>query len=319
VEGDLETVRVRGDRLPGADGWLVASDVERARGAAKARAGEGAAVLIVGLMSGTSLDGIDAALVSIDGDRADDIRWKVIGSMVHSSLRPGAPRGDPRADPGRERGDRSATLHARWESGWRRRSYRVCAGPASGSPEVDVIGSHGQTVWHTRRCGGRRGSTLQLGDPRRSPSGPAYPVVSTSGPATWRRAAMARRSSPGWTRPSSPRARRCARAAEHRRDRERDLGAAARLGGEALAFDTGPGNALIDAAVEIGDGGRLTFDRTAARGARAGGRELLDELLGTPSSRRSRRSPRVGSCSVGPSSAARRGDPPRRATRTGWT
>ena len=35
-------------------------------------------MLIVGLMSGTSLDGVDAALVSIEGGTVEDVRWRMV-------------------------------------------------------------------------------------------------------------------------------------------------------------------------------------------------------------------------------------------------
>jgi anhydro-N-acetylmuramic acid kinase len=54
-------------------------------------------------------------------------------------------------------------------------------------------------------------------------------------------------------------------------------------GDQVLAFDTGPGNALMDAAVETATGGRLTFDqggRLAAKGSVDAA--LLEELLRHP-------------------------------------
>jgi anhydro-N-acetylmuramic acid kinase len=50
-----------------------------------------------------------------------------------------------------------------------------------------------------------------------------------------------------------------------------------------FAFDTGPGNALIDAAVEIATAGRLTYDRDGALAAQGTVDEaLLAELLAHP-------------------------------------
>jgi anhydro-N-acetylmuramic acid kinase len=50
-----------------------------------------------------------------------------------------------------------------------------------------------------------------------------------------------------------------------------------------FAFDTGPGNALIDAAVEIATGGKLTFDRDGRLAARGTVDEsLLADLLRHP-------------------------------------
>src|SRR5690625_7893324 len=50
--------------------------------------------------------------------------------------------------------------------------------------------------------------------------------------------------------------------------------------GEAIAFDTGPGNALIDTAVEIATDGLLTYDEGGARAARRSSTpQLLAEIL----------------------------------------
>jgi anhydro-N-acetylmuramic acid kinase len=72
-------------------------------------------------------------------------------------------------------------------------------------------------------------------------------------------------------------------AAEHRRDRQRDWVPARGAAEPVFAFDTGPGNALIDAAVEIATGGRQTYDRDGALAAQGTVDEaLLEELLGHP-------------------------------------
>src|SRR5690606_5729589 len=47
----------------------------------KGRRGAGRAVKVVGMIAGTSLDGIDAALVELDGRGEMDVRW-----AVHSFL-----------------------------------------------------------------------------------------------------------------------------------------------------------------------------------------------------------------------------------------
>ena len=39
-------------------------------------------MLILGLMTGTSLDGIDAALIEIEGDSVESISWRLVTAMT---------------------------------------------------------------------------------------------------------------------------------------------------------------------------------------------------------------------------------------------
>jgi anhydro-N-acetylmuramic acid kinase len=112
-------------------------------------------MIAVGLMSGTSLDGIDAALCRITPrDRTYDVQLlnfttsafaPELQRALHAALPPNAGSTQAVAALHRELGDAFA---------------RAALGVA-GETRVDYVASHGQTVWHD----GDRHVTLQIADP----------------------------------------------------------------------------------------------------------------------------------------------------------
>ncbi|GAA3354796.1 anhydro-N-acetylmuramic acid kinase [Streptomyces antimycoticus] len=154
-----------------------------------------------------------------------------------------------------------------------RADRELCGGRA------DLIGSHGQTVYHWAE-GGRVHGTLQLGQPAWIAEATGCPVVSDlrtrdvaaggqGAPLVSLVDALWLRGRPGV----------CAAL---------NLGGIANItvvssAGDPLAFDTGPANALIDAAVGDLTGGRLDHDADGAMAARGTVHEpLLERLLAEP-------------------------------------
>lgn len=234
---------------------------------------------VIGLMSGTSLDGIDAAIVRFD-EAGGDLAWEIERFLTV-----------PLEDERRRRihdaiVDGSAAvlcrLHADLGEWLAEAVHLVCEQAGIPTAEVDLIGSHGQTIWHEPPDAGRRGATLQLGDAATIAERTGIDVVSDF---RTRDVAAGGQGAPlvSWVD-------RTLFAAKHSRILL-NLGGMANLtfvparGTEStlLAFDTGPGNALINAAVEMATAGRETFDRGAER-ARAGriNEPLLIELLAHP-------------------------------------
>src|SRR5207248_4547226 len=148
--------------------------------------------------------------------------------------------------------------------------------------QADLIASHGQTVWHEVAPGHTR-STLQLGEPSVIAERLGVTVVADFRP---RDVAAGGQGAPLASYPDT------LLFADAKKARAiQNLGGIGNVtylppGGDpthALAFDTGPANALIDRAVWHATEGRMSYDRDGAIAAsgRVDG-ALLDELLANP-------------------------------------
>ena len=236
---------------------------------------------VIGLMSGTSLDGVDAALVDVDGDSTADVAVRVVHALtleyaqdrrraIHDAILAGT-------------AEALCGLHAALGEWLAEAALAVCREAGVEVATVDAVGSHGQTVWHRPPAGGVRGATLQLGDAATIAERTGRPVVSD-----FRTRDVA---AGGQGAPLVPWVDQLLFAVPDRARALQNLGGIGNVtrvpprgSGEAVwAFDTGPANALIDAAVELATGGRHRYDRDgrlAARGRVDGA--LLAELLRHP-------------------------------------
>jgi anhydro-N-acetylmuramic acid kinase len=238
-------------------------------------------VLIVGLMSGTSLDGVDAALVSIEGESVEEVRW----TMDHWATLPYSEARREAIHRAIVAGSAEALcrLHAEMGEWLAEAVLRVCEEAEVPLSRVDVVGSHGQTIWHDPPGGERRGSTLQLGDPATIAERTGCPVISD-----FRARDMA---AGGHGAPLVPWVDQVLFALPGQARALQNIGGIGNVtwvpprGSEerVLAFDTGPGAALIDAAVALATDGRLTYDRDGQLAAQGKVDEsLLEELLRHP-------------------------------------
>jgi anhydro-N-acetylmuramic acid kinase len=237
-------------------------------------------VLVVGLMSGTSLDGIDAALVELN-ESVQKPEWRVLGfteqpytaqqrQTIHDAITHG-------------NADSLCRLHADLGEWFAEAALRVCNDAGVAPQSVSAIGSHGQTVWHVPPQAGRRGATLQLGCPATIAERTGIDVISD-----FRTRDIA---AGGEGAPLVPWVDRMLFAHDTRSRVLQNIGGMANLTrvpprdqpAPLLAFDTGPGNALIDAAVELATNGAQTYDRDGALAARGAVDDaLLRELLAHP-------------------------------------
>jgi len=235
---------------------------------------------IIGLMSGTSVDGIDAALVEISG-QPPSLTWRLdqfvcvpwepaLRAAILDACRPEAPL------------QRVTALHYRLGEAFGAAALEVARAAEIPIESVDAIASHGQTVWHQPaplEIGGDKArGTLQIGEPAVIAARTGCPVV-----ADFRAADMALG---GQGAPLVPFADYALFAAQEETRAVQNLGGIANVtflpagGGldDVLAFDTGPGNMLLDALARHVSGGALSCD---AGGAMAGMGKVCAPLLET--------------------------------------
>ncbi|MBL8766041.1 MAG: anhydro-N-acetylmuramic acid kinase [Planctomycetes bacterium] len=230
--------------------------------------------VVVGLMSGTSADGVDAAVVRI-GDSPSGVRIELLTFVE----RPHAP--DLRA-----RILRAATMQA---AELAELDFALGDAFASAAREaidrvkgrVDFVGSHGQTIVHVPRGSRARGATMQLGQAAIIAEVTGLPVVSD-----FRVRDMALG---GEGAPLVPLVDHLVFAKPGERRVLLNLGGIANLTAvtgrldDLIAFDAGPANALMDALIRESTQGAESCDRNGERAAR--GRvvpELLARLLADP-------------------------------------
>ncbi|MFT7694179.1 MAG: anhydro-N-acetylmuramic acid kinase [Candidatus Latescibacterota bacterium] len=234
---------------------------------------------VVGLMSGTSADAVDAVLVELSGHGADThfavcsfstlplpdlLRAEVLalcagGAGIDDLCQANFALGAFFAE---------AALHVIAEAGLK-------------PEEVDLIGSHGQTVCHLPN--GKPASTLQIGE--------AAVIAQRTGIITIADFRPADMAAGGQGAPLVPLVDSLLFGS---RDQGRvllNIGGIANVtilpaagrADEVRAFDTGPGNMLVDAAVEHFTRGQERFDRGGQRAARGTvNEELLAQLLQHP-------------------------------------
>lgn len=246
----------------------------------------------VGLMSGTSMDGIDAAAIRTDGeghvergmaalsrpydDRQRQRLREALAAAVAAYTEVGADRGPPQSTTRQAVRQRLAAferelteLHAE--------AVDALLGEAGLAPaDIDCVGFHGHTVLH--RPGD--GFTLQLGDSAALAARLGVPVV-----GDFRAADVA---AGGQGAPLVP--------VYHKA-----LASAAGLGlpvavvnvggvanityigsdGELIAFDTGPGNALLDDWMALRTGAAMDCGGACARGGTFS-EKVLGQLLADP-------------------------------------
>lgn len=232
-------------------------------------------------MTGTSLDGVDASLVEINGTTLEEIEWRVMKSttteytpeqreLIHAGMVSGTAAS-------------LCTLHAELGEWLAAAVHAVCEAASIEVEQVDLIGSHGQTVWHEPPTSGRRGSTLQIGCPATIAERTGAPVI-----ADFRTRDVA---AGGHGAPLVPWIDQVLFADASKVRALQNIGGIGNVtrvprrgsAEQLLAFDTGPGNALIDAAVTIATSGASTYDRDGELGGRGEvDQALLAELLRHP-------------------------------------
>ncbi|WP_328352042.1 anhydro-N-acetylmuramic acid kinase [Streptomyces sp. NBC_00445] len=223
---------------------------------------------VIGLMSGTSYDAIDAAAAELDlvGDTLVLKRLGMVSEPYDAELRDALAAALP---PGAVTMAEVCRLDTRIGQAFAAAAVR--ADRELCEERAELVASHGQTVYHWV-AEGRVHGTLQLGQPAWIAEATGLPVVADFRPrdiaAGGQGAPLVALVDRLWLRgrPGTPVAL--------------NIGGIANLTApDGTAFDTGPGCALIDAAARGFSGGRLEYDRDGALAARGRVHHLLLERL----------------------------------------
>ena len=220
--------------------------------------------LFIGMISGTSRDGVDVVLVSFDSDRPSlhsslclsyppDLA-EILKNMVETGQRPAA--GELL-----EVDDRLAAFFGE-------AALTLLSEAGIGASSVTAIGSHGQTVWH--QPNGPDPETIQLGSPEK--------IAHQTGIVTVGDFRQADMKAGGQGAPLAPLLHRALFKPAEGTRMVLNLGGIANISvvasdGSVLGFDTGPANCLLD--VWIQKQLAEPFDRAGAWSA--GG--AVDQLL----------------------------------------
>lgn len=232
---------------------------------------------VCGLISGTSADGVDVAITRLRDEEGqlkaelvafqtvpypNEIRQAVLGAAAATAAE-------------------IARLDMLLGELFAEAALSLIAGSGAAAVRVELIGSHGQTVCHQPARSGRPGFTLQLGQAAVIAERTGLPVISDF---RVRDIALG-----GQGAPLVPLADHLLLADPGENRVLLNIGGIANITAvngrleDVRAFDTGPGNALLDALVRLDSGGRESFDASGARAAAGRVDEaLLSELLALP-------------------------------------
>ena len=192
--------------------------------------------LFIGLMSGTSLDGIDCVIVDLAGDTPALITadcHALPDNLRHDVLTLCADKQAPLAELGR--------LDIELGRCFAEAAIKTLAAAGVVAQEIEAIGSHGQTVFHQPNSAAP--FSLQLGDPNTIAERTGITTV-----ADFRRRDMA---AGGQGAPLAPLLHQHCCASQNKNRAIVNIGGIANItlllaNGARVAFDTGPGNVLMD-------------------------------------------------------------------------
>lgn len=232
-------------------------------------------MLAIGLMSGTSLDGIDAALVETDGEALvrpvafrgeaySDAARAELAEATRLALTYDRPRSSPPIDAAAALITRTHALAV----------HKLLREAGVAAAEVGVIGFHGQTVAHRPD----RGWTWQIGDGAALAAATGIDTI-----ADFRSADVA---AGGQGAPLLPVYHAALVGRLEKPVAVLNLGGVANVtfvgaDGSLIAFDTGPANGLVDDWVEEASGARFDADGALAAMGRVDG-AVLDVMLDHP-------------------------------------
>jgi anhydro-N-acetylmuramic acid kinase len=234
---------------------------------------------VAGIMSGTSLDGIDVAIIDIDGDGFDTVGFTSVAypEDVRAALL---------AVSNRDTHTREiARLNFLLPELYAEAFGEACKQAGEPPSSVELIGCHGQTIYHEGTpadyLGRKLACTLQIGDGTVLAELTGVPVVSNFRPRDM--------AAGGQGAPLVPFVDYLLFRSKERTRVALNIGGIANITiipadatpGQVVAFDTGPGNMVIDQIAARASGAR--FDNDGAMALRGEvNLELLETLLANP-------------------------------------
>ncbi len=231
--------------------------------------------IVVGLMSGTSMDGVDAALVRVNGNGIDtraelmDFQTCPYESFLRNKL-------DNVLDASvAELSDLNFAVGEVFADA----CFSVMEKAGLKPEEADLIGTHGQTVFHNPPSSGSRiSSTLQIGEPDVIAERTGITTVSDFRPRDI--------SAKGEGSPLVPYVDYILFRQPEKVRILQNIGGIASCTvvtpdiNDVIAFDSGPGNLLLDGVIKIHSGGEKSYDKDGGL-AKTGtvNHELLQKLM----------------------------------------
>lgn len=211
--------------------------------------------LAVGLMSGTSLDGIDAALVEINGSgKQTKVKLLAFETYPYSET----DKNDIRSlcDPGTSSVDKICTMNVRLGQKMGVAALNIISKGGFSPKDIDFISSHGQTIYHMPETH----STLQIGELAVIAETTACLTVGDFRPTDM--------AVGGQGAPLVPFTDALLFQSEEKGRVLLNIGGISNITvlpkgsgmGEVYGFDTGPGNVLIDEIVRLGSNHKLSYD-----------------------------------------------------------
>ncbi len=231
--------------------------------------------LYIGLMSGTSADGLDAALIAFDNND-----FQLLDSVESKLPANTKQRVTELALSGSDEIHKMAELDISLAKSFATACQNLLQRNGLNAEDITAIGSHGQTIRHIPQSSEQTGYTLQIGDPSRITE-----ITSITTVADFRRRDIA---AGGQGAPLAPAFHQAAFQHDSQARFIVNIGGMANVSyipakgdGETIGFDTGPGNALMDGWIQAHKQEAYDKDGAWAEGGKVN-KDLLSRLLKHP-------------------------------------
>ena len=239
-------------------------------------------MLILGMISGTSVDGIDAALVDIQGS-PPDLNVSLLSFTCVPFTQEQRRQIFELFDPATAPVDKVCQMNFAIGEWFAAAAMQAINGAGLQPGQVDIIASHGQSAYHCMEPDTPVKSTLQIGE--------AAVIAERTGVTTIADFRVADVAAGGQGAPLVSYVDWLLYLHPTRQRAVQNIGGIGNVTylptkdspEKVLSFDTGPGNMMIDYAAQQASDGALTFDRDGLLAAQGMvNEELLEQLMSHP-------------------------------------